>query len=873
MSFYFFMKLFEHDYIINSNGKQYLVDIIDTELYNKWFRRNTISVLNKSRCGNGGTTGFINYCLNEFKGCLILVPNRCISISKKVEYLENKDVCCVYGGCDDIDYTARVIIATYDQYPRLVNQIQDSEMDFNNRFWCGRTIIIDEYQKLIDECGFRSICFGVTDLIKKTDNGVILMSATPHLEYIKMLREYVVDKEIKTYTINYDDELCKQSIQIYDVKKNIKDIIHKVKENNRHTVVFYNCVNEIKKMINQIGDTYCEVLCSESNKMSVGEYYSTAFNNEKKLHFMTSAYFTGHDINERIDQCIIIGSPKYSFLCYSDRDIKQMLGRFRKGVGGVHLFYLKSNFDKSDYTTIKTEYDTTAMLLDAIGNNWTVNSVCVEKKQNFIYLQDTMNQFGIWSDKMALMEMLRDMGYVVYATKMGDFDLIPPKNKLSYKQAKKKLLNGGTLTYDDYQYASIMTEYMSVFGKDILDSTGINTIRNWWKIYCKDSEYSNILKITPTERFDIVFGNGIYKGSYVKSALKYVGCNCSRDEIPLKMEEEYGCYALVERKGRSENNDVYVVVKIGDAYKKCTDHLIKKEENSVQNKYLSPKISYFINYDNHKHAIAGTFDLTEVSTHFSTLTELPLYNWVNDNKQIRLPQVKKDKNWMNIKNFKQNKISEMYKETVKPYRQVIGEMDRIDSIIVDIDQGMVFSEFKDKYRDVLWTAYPTISNLTSDWSKFRVIIPLAQTISLTGKNNLKVLKLIRRWFCPYEDYNHQVASYVNADDWEKRYTNWGAALDIPQELINYLTVLVNNLQDFTYKKLYTKEEANISYKSLDWAKKFFNKAVEDNEDGGRYRATYVIKKNISADDSALFEKWLVDNHPYKYLNMYKKHSV
>ena len=77
----------------------------------------------------------------------------------------------------------------------------------------------------------------------------------------------------------------------------------------------------------------------------------------------------------------------------------------------------------------------------------------------------------------------------------------------------------------------------------------------------------------------------------------------------------------------------------------------------------------------------------------------------------------------------------------------------------------------------------------------------------------------------------------------------------------------------TDKKLYTKEEANISYKSLDWAKRFFNKAVEDNEDGGRYRATYVIKKNISADDSALFEKWLVDNHPYKYLNMYKKHSV
>lgn len=57
---------------------------------------------------------FINYALMRAKGCLILVPNRSIVISKEKDYAANGEVCCVYGGCDAINVDARVVIATYD---------------------------------------------------------------------------------------------------------------------------------------------------------------------------------------------------------------------------------------------------------------------------------------------------------------------------------------------------------------------------------------------------------------------------------------------------------------------------------------------------------------------------------------------------------------------------------------------------------------------------------------------------------------------------------------------------------------------------------------------------------------------------------------
>lgn len=847
------MKLFESDFIIKNNGKDYLADIISNDQYDDWFRKNTITILNKTHCGNGGTTGFINYCINEFRGSLILVPNRSITIDKESEYRANEQVCCVYGGSDVIDVNATVVIATYDQFKRLLKELADHGMDGQDRFWAGRTIIIDEYHKLIDESSFRDICFDLTELIKTTENGCILMSATPHYGYVEMLREYC-DKEVKTYTVEYDyDEWITKRISFFEVnKKEIAHILQKTKKHNDHVCVFYSSVTDIKNILNRIGDDDVEVLCSEVNKKELGKYYSDKFDENKKLHFMTSAYFTGMDIRIKVDQCIIVGSPVGVNMCYSDRDVKQMIGRFRNGVVGedYKLFYIWSNFEKNGYTEIKSNFDRNKQLLEALGDNWKVNNTTVAIRQEFLNQDDIIDRFNTWKDKNGVIEMLKGIGYNVVECKIGDFDLVQPKKKIGFKTAKKKIIDGQIITYDDYQYANIMCEYHNVFGSGKLELASLRDIKNWWKIYKMDSEYNDIVNLQPNERFNIVFGDGLYTGSYIRSALEYVGCKCEWDEINNKMMEEYGCWCMIEKKDRhnNRNNDLYVVMeKIGTCTKNGTGGIIRKSDFSVPNMSQKPKINYFIKYDDQKHSLSGTFNLDNIQEYFSSLKGIKLYDWINQDKATRLPERKSDKEWKNIKNYNQSKITELYKETDKVYRQQIQYLDKIDSIIVDIDEGLSFSEFKDRYEDFTWTAYPTISNVTEDWTKFRVIIPLKNTLILTGKNNLKVLKVLRRYFCPFEDQNHNLCSYVNKEDWNDRFQNDGEVLDIPQEIVDYITIVMDNLQDFTYRRKYVKADEQKVYFTVEQGFEILKKIYDSKIDNVMHSKTYWVKKNIEPE--------------------------
>lgn len=852
------MKIFESDFKIKNNGEEYLKDILTTDHYDEWFKKKHITVLNKTHCGNGGTTGIVDYCLNAFRGVLILVPNRSISISKETQYRANKEVCCVYGGCDEINKDATVVIATYDQFERLEQELSFCGIDEDNRFWSGRTIVIDEYHKLIDESSFRKICFKVTDLIKTTENGVLLMSATPHWGYVEMLREYCCEKEIKTYTVEYDyDAIAKQRITVYDTKKkDLKDIIQKVKDNNEQTCVFYSSVTDIKNILNVIGADDVEVLCSEVNKKELGEYYSSEFNDKKKLHFMTSAYFTGHDINVKINQCIIVGSPIGVNLCYSDRDIKQMIGRFRKGVVGIHLFYIWANFEKNGYTEIKSNSDMNKMLLEALGEDWTMNTATVKVKQEHLNQLDILERFEIWKEKKSVVKMLNEIGYVVYEKKIGDFEEVTKSKKLTFRKAKEKVIEGQNITFNEYKYAGIIKEYFKVFGDKLIDASKRDLL-NWWKIYRMDNEYTNIVEMTPQERFNYVFGDGIYKGSYIMSALNYVGVNCEWEEVSKYMMKEYNCYCMLEKRDRNDNrnNDVYVLINCVDCRFFGGSLSIRNDKKNPPKTPQSTKISYYIRTKNSNN-YGGTFDLSFISEKFNSLKDIPLYQWVNEDKKNRLPLRKKDKSWTNIKNFYQSKITELYKDTDKEYRQQISCLDRVDNIIVDIDEGMKFSEFKEIYSKYSWTAYPTISNTTEDWTKFRVIVPLQQTLILEGKSNLKVLKVLRRYFCNFEDKDHNLCSYVNSEDWHNRYENNGELFNIPQEVVDYLLLVMDNLQDFTYRKKFVKTDIKKDYMTKEAAYEIIKEVYESKVDNVMHYKTYFVKCRMNPNDYSDFRDML-----------------
>ena len=126
--------VFNEEINVTANtGVFYLDNIFEQEEYSSLYGKMMdvvhypISFLNKTVCGNGGTTGMIRYALENNKGLLVLVPNVSIVKSKEEDdFSEYKDICCVYGGSGDINPDAQIVIATYDQFPKLLRTLKNT---------------------------------------------------------------------------------------------------------------------------------------------------------------------------------------------------------------------------------------------------------------------------------------------------------------------------------------------------------------------------------------------------------------------------------------------------------------------------------------------------------------------------------------------------------------------------------------------------------------------------------------------------------------------------------------------------------------------------------------------------------------------------
>ena len=894
--------LFEYDYDIVCQSF-YLSDNLTEAQYETWFSSKCINVLNKTCCGNGGTTGFINYARKHFKGILILVPNVSICKSKEVEYEGCDDVCCCYGGSENFSKDATVVIATYDQFHRMMKELDDYAVKYNDDWsstlWSGRTILIDEYHKITDECSFRDVCFDCTRLIKEQNNGVILMSATPHWGFIDFLREYLPEKEIKTYTIRYEDEEdllidreVPRQIQVYDVHKKLADIIKKVYKSgkNKQIVVFYNNRSDIKKFLVKMGVKDVEVLCSSQYADEFGKYYSNTFNPEKKLHFLTSAYFTGCDINVHVQACIIIGSKSHSFLSYNSREIKQMIGRFREGCTAVHLFYNGKTKNIYDYTENKTAYDKCKRTLEKVGDEWTLNKEAVVEKQRSIMLKDRLDDADKWRSLSTLKKMLAEAGYKVRECKMKEFETICATKKLTAVETKERLIRGEEVDWDENAMSGQYKAYLDRYGADALRKASASDVKNWYKIRKNVGEEEDLLSaMLPNELFDALgLCDGYYSGSFLMDCLKYVGVKCKREELTYVFKETFGAYAVRiahnikdKKSGRTREEVMYMVLNVRYPGKSSESAYIN--DFSTKNQEIShfshkPLISL-----NHKKAsngslLAKTYRLDTMT--FQSLSDINLYKWVMEDKKNRLPLVKgdkdKEKKWKVIKNFQQSKISEMYKLTTNQYPFKKDQMEYIDLMICDIDSGLPFSSFKKMYAKYRWTAYPTLNNAADDWMKYRIVIPLDTTIKIKGEQNLKVLKLLRNMFCPYEDPEHGLFSYVNNEDWECRYENNGELYHIEQSLVDDLLLRVANIRDF-YDKAHIKDKGIVPskehFKDLEWAERYFKGVRDSRQDNVAHSALYIIKKNLSPQNRNEFERWLAENYGARDIQHWRSHRV
>lgn len=903
------IRIFDEEKVVKADLNNFYLDdilgqkenrgIYDDMMNTKW---NHISFLNKGMCGNGGTTGLVRYALSHNKGLLVLVPNVSICKSKEKDYENNPDVCVVYGGSKDFNPDAQVVIATYDQFNSLLHKLSSGGVCSGDdlwtmTFWGGRTIVIDEYHKLIDDSGYRVVCKKITELIKMTESPVVLMSATPNDDYIKMIRDLLPERTIYSYDVQYSKmtPIYDTRIDVYDVKqKELKDIFKNMLDspNNQQICVFYNCVKEIKTLLEQIGDDRCEVLCSTDSKDKVGKYYSKDFNENKKLHFLTSAYFTGQDIKTPVDKCVIVGSCEFDYMCLSERDIKQIIGRFRIKDGGVRndgvqLFYMKRVVNQKNYMLNKNTYEECSNDLKIFGDRWTEWSKGIPTMHNLLRTKDALRRYEMWKSYDQLKKTLTDYGFQVNRVNtdfLQTMKLAVKKKHLSFEKAKERLKQGQDVDFDEYPDINELKAYKDIKGVSEMMSKRISKqdIHNWYKVYMiSQGKDLNVEKSKLPDIFGIQ-SFGRYNAKYLNACLVFLDEEGDYDNLAVNMYDKMVCYAIpwkLDNNGHKQNNS-WLVIPFSSKNGGETNHSLIRDKSKIPPKFEEngADIKLSIETSNQGTSYATTISLSEAvkTGMISKLTGISLYDWVNEDKEHRLPAEKKTKAWTDIKRFCQSKISDMYKDTDKIYKYRSSEMNLADCLIIDIDGGLSFNEFQKKYERWTWIAYPTINNISENWTKFRVIVPLAHTIRLEGEHNLKVLKLLRTMFCHYEDPDHQVYSYINIEDLTRLQGNKGEVYDIPQEFVNCLGMCLKESYDYNSRKF---EKKTVNYEgrpngdmTLNDAKSLFLNALSNPEDGARHFILYPIKKGLCIEDREEFEKWLGEVYP-EYIKHWNSHRV
>ena len=915
--------LFKFDEVIKVEDKQfYLTDILKDDHYYKWFNnvkggKGKIFILNKGRCGNGGTTGFINYARKQCKGLIVSVPNRSIVISKE----ELDECCCVYGGAENIEKNKNIRICTWDKTGEVekydqfgFENISIDDFASSPRFWAGSLLVIDEYHKLIDDSNFRSVCNKIVKTILTTNSNVVLMSATPNYEFIEFLREFS-GKDVETYNVEYDDvDVHKNiiNIQWFERKKGyrtydiVSEIINSSRERkkeyeefpskiglavNQVTFVF-NSIKGITNILKNMPDTSdVEVLCAktELNEITV-PCYSKEFNTEKQIHFITSAYFTGMDIDVCMHKVVIIGSNSAKHLAYSNKEIKQILGRFRKGYEGSFVITDGRVINKYGYANVKSKiskldeklqlHNKYAGDIDYIEANM---DEIVKHNLDYLYYAKIIESMDGWSDFDAFKKMMSIYPeYTVTFHNMPKPKQYPRLRDISFKVYKEKRLQGIKVAY---KYAAICERFIEKFGLDAFEKAGRNEIERKVKLDARVGDVE-IDTMRPEEMYEFLLGDGLYKGSYLMSVLDYLGQKCDYEKLEETMMDAFGCFCVMDKGDKSKLRSCWFLCVLG----KMVENPQKRGHASIY-KSVSPILG-----KNHLSSIKVSKKIskrnkaTEAITDYLDSTQL--YSMINDgsDKQKKIfteifkdvsvipniKQVEDRKKWFNeVKNC-QTMISEFYKDAPKSvkYPHKTEEMEKIDCLIVDIDDSITYNDFKKIYSDKEWTAYPSISNSDPDnWNKFRVIIPIAQTL-LIPNDSLNVLKLLRRMVCKYEDKNHQLGSYINKEQWEMRRSNEGEVVDISQDKVTYLHTLLLNLVTVTGKFRKSKKHdvvvniPEVTNAAIERAVKMITEAKEGNRHATIYRQMWKLMTiyRISDEQIDYIREQITDYEKVKEFN-------
>ena len=892
-------KLFTFDKTLVAGNKFYLKDIISDIEYAEWFgvtKKPKIYILNKNRCGNGGTTGFINYAGKNHKGMFVLAPNRSIVQSKEIEY---KDICCVYGGNDPIEKSKPVKIATWDQGPKILEKYPecgvDGESVFDMRKWRNSLVVIDEYHKLVEDCSFREICGKIIKLVLDTDLNVVLMSATPNYKLVQYFKEHS-EKEVITVDIQYND-VEKTQINYIDKGDNkIKNIINEVIKLNKgkQICIFNNDVEGNDTIIhNSIYKDDCELLCAKDNEKTVNSY-SESFDTDKHIHFLTSAYFTGMDINIPIDYAIIIGGNLTHVKSYSDSDIKQMLGRFRKGVENIFVIKENSKLRTQDFTNISGQFQMYSERFENYKDQ--TKPTAIDDFLRMLHAQNKLDAMKGWESFetfKSMMSIYTEM--LVVKGSVSEAPTAKKRKSITFAQFKESVLNGEDPGSLDFKYRKICKQYIDAKGIEAFKNADSGEIKRYVELMnIVDCDENTFDTLEPEILFDIFLSNNIYTAQYLTDVLNFIGREI-KQELSIEVSNAFDCLCLQLTCDVMPQRNTYLIVK--NSFN-CEKNVSKRHSNAIfrgnafiyNEENLSPEncvsmsnckqtqtlnVSVKTGYTPTHQTIATTKNLFDID--FASVKDIVSSQSIRRLKaeietkiastsdQEKINELKKEYK-SKVKN-KTTLISEFYNSTDTEYGHKTEYMDSIESIIIDIDDSIDYNTFSELYSSLEYIAYPSISNTDeSNWNKFRVIFPLDCKINIPN-SSLSVLKAIRKGVCQYEDKQHNLGAYVTKEDWENRIINEGYKLHVSDDLVSYLSGIIDSVKLMKSKIGKSGNLSNVNLWSIETAKTYWLNHDKENE---RHVSIYAIKNHLSTEDKTLFLEFIRTSQP-DYYNRFMQH--
>lgn len=755
--------------IIDASDCRYLGQVLRLPKYSEFKGILPTGVLDKSLADAGGSY----VAMNCNDNCIVVVPTRALRKSL-VDDSNNQKECFNFESIKSskglIEYLHKdgykKIVCVYNSLPRVVEILKQENMSLN-KF----KVVVDEYQVILTAADFRQEAMNdLFDCLREFDY-VTYLSATPikeeyEIEELKHLPHYKIkwNRTIKVNLINREFESDKQ--QCNYICNTIKDMLEgrlfewsdRKQEEKVETIhIFCNSVKTIGKICETLQLLPNQVRICRSNSfqgripnyIADWEIESPYGWVKKPVNFYTCCAYEGCNIycNNGLVFVYSDGGREYMQTDIST-DMVQIAGRIRESKTSHNIFRSKIIHCFNKHYEIFTEEDLKRMIDEYDKNTDTILNMQEKLSEDEIKLfakkyktEGSFCQLNKEKDRLIRSDLKKKNALY--------------KNNLKFQYMKDGILqfNGefDEVVKEDCQHNVLLT-------KEVYETTSF--VMALKKIFdlCDNQRYPYFCRYP--ELKDIT----LYLSRERVHSLGYNRRLCVQEVELIKVMEgiilsnlKSGFYTSKQLNSlfKKWNSDPIILHQIENFYidnNKCSSYVISSKKwlsvistlpTVITKKYIkkirgkSTRLHHIIvnsfnTVDDVKMSIALTSGKYE--------TKMITTNW---NKILLKESKSKDDSYLISEGYSD---SELYSRNYSS--QSKDSFRYVDSIILDIDDGITIEEFTEQYKEYDFLLYTTWSH-TNDHHKFRVIIPLSETIEIYGKCNLFV-KAKRRLF-PKQD--------------------------------------------------------------------------------------------------------------------------